>query len=46
MPNSFPTGWGLRSSQFRLSNFDIREFDLSPDGREVVLERVQGAVGR
>jgi Tol biopolymer transport system component len=23
------------------SNFDIRDFDISPDGREVVLERVQ-----
>jgi dipeptidyl aminopeptidase/acylaminoacyl peptidase len=22
-------------------DFDIRDFDLSPDGREVVLERVQ-----
>lgn len=23
-------------------DFDIRDFDISPDGREVVLERVQG----
>ncbi|HTF61731.1 MAG TPA: hypothetical protein VK638_03365, partial [Edaphobacter sp.] len=23
------------------SDFDIRDFDISPDGREVVLERVQ-----
>ena len=23
------------------ANFDIRDFDVSPDGREVVLERVQ-----
>jgi Tol biopolymer transport system component len=23
------------------ANFDIRDFDISPDGREVVLERVQ-----
>jgi Tol biopolymer transport system component len=23
------------------SGFDIRDFDISPDGREVVLERVQ-----
>ncbi|HMF76430.1 MAG TPA: hypothetical protein VK604_12270, partial [Bryobacteraceae bacterium] len=23
------------------SEFDIRDFDISPDGREVVLERVQ-----
>jgi hypothetical protein len=22
--------------------FDVRDFDLSPDGHEVVLERVQG----
>jgi hypothetical protein len=24
------------------TDFDIRDFDISPDGREVVLERVQG----
>ncbi|MGA2643065.1 MAG: hypothetical protein ABSF15_00020 [Candidatus Sulfotelmatobacter sp.] len=23
-------------------DFDIQDFDISPDGREVVLERVQG----
>jgi hypothetical protein len=23
-------------------DFDIRDFDISPDGREVVIERVQG----
>jgi tricorn protease-like protein len=23
------------------ADFDVRDFDLSPDGREVVLERVQ-----
>jgi hypothetical protein len=23
------------------SGFDVRDFDISPDGREVVLERVQ-----
>ncbi len=26
-------------------DFDIRDFDISPDGHEVVLERVQGALG-
>ena len=26
-------------------DFDIRDFDISPDGREVILERVQGALG-
>jgi len=23
------------------ADFDVRDFDLSPDGREIVLERVQ-----
>ena len=27
-------------------DFDIRDFDLSPDSREVVLGRVRGALGR